>query len=133
MIDLRQVKFTTSANSFKNTGVFDSSIVASGTIGAGATKEFTTSITLSEDQVFSYSLAEFEEYSFLNGDKWQPIPTFDLFINTTPTGALSWYLYTKVNGPTITFILGLFNPYGATETIPNTTIPIRYVTYTLTS
>lgn len=131
MIDLRQVLFSSSANSFKNTGVFDTSITASGTVGAGATKEFTSTITLSENQVFSYALAQYTDFVLNNGNQWQKIPTFDLYIATTPTGNLNWYLLTTITGSTVKFTLGLFNSYPGTETIPSTTINIRYVTYTL--
>lgn len=131
MIDLRQVKFSTAANTFKNTGVFDTSVTASGTVGAGATKEFTTTISLTENQVFCYAIAEYEDYGLLNGNQWQKIPTFDVELQTTPLGNIAWYLLFDINGTDVTFTLGLQNPYGGTETIPTTTINIRYVTYTL--
>lgn len=130
-IDLRQTLFTTSANSFKNTGVYDTSVSASGTVAAGATANFSTTITLTENQVFCYAIGQYQDFVRLDGNKWRQIPTFDLYIATTPTGNLNWYLFYRINGNQVTFTLGVFNPYGGTETISATTINIKYVTYTL--
>lgn len=131
MIDLNQALFTTDANSFKNTGVYDTSITASGAVGAGATRTFTSTINLNENQVFCYAIANYQDFVRLGGNRWQSLPTFDLYIATTPIGNINWFLYYTTSGSTVIFTLGLRNPFPSTETIPSTTINIRYVTYTL--
>lgn len=129
--DLRQMKFSSAANSFKNTGVYTTSLTMSGTIGAGATKTVTTTVTLEEDQVFAYALARYNEVAKNSGNAWQKIPTFDASVPSTPIGFLKSAIYFTINGNNITFTAFMFNPYGSTETLTSTTFNIRYVAYTL--
>ena len=135
-IDYSKLQFFSRANTFKNTGVFTTSIVLSGTIPSGTERTFTSVITLAERQVFVFAEAKYAEFTKFLGTGattklWQRFPTFDAYIPTTPTGNLAAYMTPLVNGTTVTFKAGIFNPYAGTETITSTTIDISYVTYTL--
>lgn len=132
-MDVSKTALTTTADSFKNTGVYNTSVTLSGTIGAGATATFTQNVTLDENQVFAFAQANYKEIIKNSGNAWQKIPTFDAAITTTPTGGLAAAIYFTINGSTITFTAFMFNPYAGTETISATTIPIKYVTYTVDS
>lgn len=135
-IDYSKLHFLSSLNTFKNKEVHNTGITLTGTIGAGAEKTFTRSITLTENQKFVFAQAKFAEFTKaetggITTKYWQPIPTFDIDAPSTPIGFLAAYLYVTVNGLTITFTAGMLNPYAGTETIVDQTIPISYVTYTL--
>lgn len=136
MIDYSKLQFYSGANTFKNTGVFTTSITLSGTIPTGTEKIFTSVVTLTENQVFVFAEAKYAEFAKFLGTGvttklWQRFPTFDAYVPTTPTGNLAAYITPLVNGQTVTFKAGIFNPYVGTETITSTVIAISYVTYTL--
>lgn len=120
-------------NSFKNTGVYSTNIVLSGTIGSGANVNFSASVTLPENQTYAFAKAYYTEIAKGGSASWQKIPTAGAYVVTTPTGNLAAILFTTVNDKTVTFNASMFNPYGGTETIATTTIPITYVTYTVDS
>lgn len=137
-VDLTKVIYYSGANSFKNTGVYDTSITFSGSITAGATQTQSVTITLNENQAFAYAIAEYADLQrviFGTTTKyWQKMtPYAGAYVRTTPTGNLGAFLSSKVNGSQVTFTGLLSNPYGVTETITTTVINIRYVTYTVTS
>ena len=136
-VDVTKLTFSSNNNTFKNTGVYDTSIVLSGTITAGQTKTFTSTIVLDEAPVFVFAKAKYREFtkyiSGLTSQVWQKIPTHYTYIPTTPTGNLGADLRVEVNGTTVTFKAVIFNPYAGTETITTETISIRYTTYTLTN
>jgi len=131
MVDYSKLNFTSQLNTFKNTGVYSSSITLSGNLGAGATATFTSTITLAENQVFVFAKAQYVEFTKGGAPTWQMLPTFDAYVVTTPIGFINTALYATVNGNIVTFTAFMRNPYGTTETIANTTIPITYVTYTV--
>lgn len=130
-VDLEKVILFTGANAFKNTGVYDTSITMTGTITAGQTRTFTSVVTLDENQDFAYAIANYVEFIKGGSAAYQVLPTFDAYVVTTPTGFINTALYFTINGSTVTFTAAINNPYGGTETIADTTINIRYVTYTL--
>lgn len=136
-VDVTKLIFSSNNNTFKNTGVYDTSITLSGTITAGQTRTFTSVITLSENQVFVFAKAKYREFTkYINGftsQVWQKFPTHYAYIPTTPTGNLGADLRVQVNGTTVTFSAVIYNPYAGTETITTETISIRYTTYTLTN
>jgi len=131
MIDLSKVKLYSLANAFKNTGVYSTSVTLSGAIGPGVEVQFTSTITLPQNQIFAFAIAQYTEASKGGAAAWQKIPTFDAAFTSTPTGNLKAYVLSQINGNVLTFIAGAQNPYAGTETITNLTIPIVYVTYTL--
>lgn len=131
MVDYSKLQTYTGANSFKNTGVFTTSVVFSGNILASQELTFTSVVTLAENQVFAFAIANYVEFTKGGSASWQPLPSFDVSIPTTPIGGLTGYLLSQVNNNVVTFIGGIRNPYGTTETITGTTVNIRYVTYTL--
>lgn len=138
MIDLSKVVLYSQANSFKNTGLYPISLTLSGTVGAGVERQFTASVTLADNQRFVFAKAKYNEFiEWSTGvdttSTWQQLPTFNAYIPTTPTGFLSGYVITQVNGNVVTFIAGIYNPYGVTETITGTTIDIVYATYSVDS
>ena len=130
-LDLSKILYTSSVGTFKTTGVFSTSITPSGTIAAGATATFTSTVTLEESQVFAYAVSNYVEFTKGGGARWQVLPTFDAYIETTPIGNITWALYYTINGNVITFTLLARNPFGSTETIVPSTIDINYVTYRL--
>lgn len=131
MVDYSKVQYYSGANTFKNVGVFDTSVTFTGTLTAGQERTFTSVVTLLENQVFAFAVAEYVEFVKGGGATWQVLPSFDVNVVTTPTGGLTGYLLAQVNGTTVTFIGGIKNPYGVTETITSTTVNIQYTTYTL--
>lgn len=131
MIDYTKLNFASEINTFKNTGVFSTSITMSGNLPASSEQTFTSVITLTENQVFVFAKAEYVEFIKGGSAAWQIFPTFDMNVPTTPIGFLSGYLLAKVDGMTVTFIAGIANPYGTDETITSQTINISYVTYTI--
>jgi len=131
MIDLDILAYSSTTDAYKNTGVFTATLGLSGTIPAGTERTFTTTITLAENQVFGYALAQYKEFVKLGTAQYQLIPTFDADTPTTPTGNLASYIVYIINGTQVTFKAGIFNPYGGTETITAISFPIIYVTYTL--
>jgi hypothetical protein len=136
-VNVTKLIFSSSNNTFKNTGVYDTSIVLSGTILAGQTRTFTSVVVLDEVPTFVFAKAKYREFTkYINGftsQVWQKFPTHYAYIPTTPTGNLGADLRVNVNGTTVTFTAVIHNPYGATETITAETIRIRYSPYTLTN
>lgn len=136
-VDVTKLIFSSSNNTFKNTGVYDTSIILSGTIAPSATATFTKVITLTDNQDFVFAKAKYREFTkYINGftsQVWQKFPTHYAYIPTTPTGNLGADLRVSVNGNIVTFTAVIFNPYVGTETITTETISIRYTTYTLTN
>lgn len=131
MIDYSKLNYISSKNTFKNTGVFSTSISLSGNIAPGTEVQFTSTINLTENQVFVFARAFYTEYVKGGSATWQIFPSFDVNVPTNPVGLLSGYLLARVNGTQVQFIAGIFNPYFAPETITPMSIPISYVTYTL--
>ena len=132
-IDFSKVVMSSLTNSFKNTGVYPANVVLSGAIGPGVTVNFSTSVTLPENQTYAFAKAYYIEFAKFGSASWQKIPTTGAYVPTTPTGNLAAVMFTTVNGKTVTFNATMNNPYAGTETITTTTIPITYVTYTVDS
>ena len=129
-VDLTRVLFHSNYNAFKNTGVYTTSITASGTVGAGAIATFTSVVELDEDQDLAYAIAQYVEYTKLGSATYQPIPVYDAYIPAT-SGLMRWAIIFVLDGSTVTFTLFAHNQSGSPEVVTETTIPITYVTYTL--
>lgn len=135
-MDITALQYFSGTTTFKNTGVFDTSISFSGSLPAGTETVFTATVLLSEDQVFSFAIFKYAEITkTIAGDftqRWQLASGFaDMYVATTPTGGLGASMESIVSGTTVTFRAVIFNPYGAPETITATTFDIKYVTYTI--
>ncbi len=133
-MNLDKIAYIGSKNSFKHRGALTTSLALPGACGAGAEVTATDTVTLDENQVFVFARAKFREYtkeSFAPAAaKWQPIPTFDIYVDTS-IGPINAYLLSKINNNVVTFILGLKNPTGAGITLTPETIDIEYILYTL--
>jgi len=134
-MDLDKVKLTTTHNSFKNTGVYTTSIDLPTSVPTSSDTTRSVSITLEENQVFSFAMAKYTDIVKDIGPVYQPCNTFDgKYEFTSPfSGTSSFYLTTLVNGPTVTFTVGIFQTTGSTITVTPQNIPIKYVTYTVDS
>lgn len=131
MIDYDKLAFASSANTFKNVDVKNTSITLSGSIGASQERHFTSVVLLSELQLFAFGQAKYIDFYKGGAPSWQKMPTYFIYSPTTPSGNITTSLLVKINGTTVTFDASMYNPYGHTETIAPLTIPIKYVTYTL--
>lgn len=136
-VDLEKTQFASTNNSFKNTGVYTISIDLPTSYAAFQDKTNSTSITLSENQVFVFAAAKYAEYIRAVNEGvvtkyWQVIPTFDGYA-VSGSGPQQFYLYTTINGNQVTFIVGSQNGYATPETYTPQTIEISYVTYTVDS
>ncbi len=137
MVDFTQLQYYSGTTTFKNTGVFDTSISFSGSVGAGAEGVFTASVILSENQVFSFAIVKYAELarkiSGSTTQRWQLVSGYaDMYVQTTAAGdTLGASMESIVNGTTVTFRAVLFNSTGASATITPTTFDIKYVTYTI--
>lgn len=136
MIDHSKIVVSSLANSFKNTGVYRLSIELPTSYTAFQEQTNSATVTLAENQVFVFAQAKFAEYSKgVSGSTttyWQRIPTFDGYA-VSGTGPQAFYLYSTVNGNTVTFTIGSKNAYGTSETYTAQTVQIEYVTYTIDS
>lgn len=133
-VDLDKVIYYSGANSFKNTGVFSTSITTPSSLAAGATATTSSVVTLSENQSFAYAIALYTEYQKGGAAAYQVIPTFDARVEclTAPfVGPINYAVYFTINGSTVTFNGFMQNPYGVPITLTPVTITIRYVTYTV--
>lgn len=133
MIDYDKLAFASSANTFKNVDVKNTSITLSGSIGAYQERTFTSTVLLSESQVFAFAQAKYADWVKGGSPTWQQGMTYNMSTPTTPNGVYSGigYLLTNINGLEVTFTAGLLNGQGNTETITPLTVLIKYVTYTL--
>lgn len=129
-----KVAYVGSKNSFKHRGALTTSLVLPGSCGAGAEVTVSASITLDENQIFVFARGKYREYTKESfspaAAKWQPIPSFDLYVDTS-IGPLTAYLLAKINNNVVTFTLGIKNPTGGGITITPETIDIEYILYTL--
>lgn len=134
-MDLDKVKLTTTHNSFKNTGVFTTSIDLPTSIPNGVDTTRSVSITLAENQVFSFAMAKYTDIIKDIGPVWQNCNTFDgKFTFTSPfAGTSTFYLTTLITGRVVTFTIGVFQSTGSTMTAVAQNIPIKYVAYTVDS
>lgn len=135
-VDLTKTQFSSTTNSFKNTGVFSTSLTTASSLGAGATDTVTSVITLNETQAFAFASAQYIEFTKGGSASWQVVPTFDVTVQCTTapfTGPLTYALFFTINGNTLTFTAFTQNPYGSPISITPITIPIKYVTYTVDS
>jgi len=135
-MDITALQYYSGTTTFKNTGVFDTSISFSGSVGAGAEAVFTASVLLSENQVFSFAIFKYAEVArVISGSltqRWQLASGFaDMYVQTAPGGILGASMESIVNGTLVTFRAVLFNGGGAPVTITATTFDIKYVTYTI--
>lgn len=131
MPDYTKLQYYSGANTFKNVDVQTTSITVSGVLAPSASATYTSVITLSENQVFAYAIAEYVEFSKRGTKSWQVIPTFDAYVASTPTGNINTAIFIEVAGNVVTFKAFNKNPYGVAETFTSTVINIEYVTYTL--
>lgn len=134
-MDLDKVKLTTTNNSFKNTGVYTTSINLPTSIPTSVDTTRSVSVTLAEDQVFSFAIAKYIDIIKDAGAVWQACNTFDgKYVFTSPfAGVSSFYLTTLITGRVVTFTVGIFQSTGSTMTVTAQNIPIKYVTYTVDS
>lgn len=133
-VDYSKLNFYSVANTFKNTGVFSTSLTTPSSLGAGATSTVTSVVTLTENQVFALARAQYTEYSKTGAVKWQLMPTFDATVQCTTfpfEGPINYALFYTINGTTVTFTGFVQNPYGVPINLTQITIPISYVTYTI--
>lgn len=131
-LDLRNVIYSSTANAFKNTGVFPTSVTLSGVVGAGVEVTNTSVVTLTEIPQYVFARANYTEYLKGGAASWQPFPTFDANIASTG-GNFTAYLIARVAGTVVTFTAGMKNGSGTPITLTPTTYNIVYVTYTVTS
>lgn len=134
-MDLDKVKLTTTHNSFKNTGVYTTSIDIPTSVPTGVETTRSVSITLAENQVFSFAMAYYTDIVKDIGPVWQKCNTFDgKYTFTSPfSGVSAFYLTNVISGNTVTFTIGVLQTTGSTMTITAQNIPIKYVTYTVDS
>jgi len=133
-IDYSKLNFLSSLNTFKNTGVFSTSLTTPSSLGAGATSTVTSTVTLTENQVFALARAQYTEFAKTGAAKWQLMPTFDATVQCTTApfvGPLNYAIFYTINGTTVTFTGFIQNPYGSPISLTQVTIPISYVTYTI--
>lgn len=132
-MDLDKVAITSTKNSFKNTGVYTTSIDLPTSIPTSVETTRSVTITLEENQVFVFARAKYTEIVKDIGPAWQACNTFDAkFEFTSPfSGIGSFYITTLVSGLNVTFTIGIFQSTGSTMTVTPQTIPITYVTYTV--
>lgn len=134
MIDYTKLIFTSELNAFKSGEVLTTSVTLSGALSASQEKTFTSIITLTENQDFATAQAEYRDYTQASsGDtalRWRQVPTFNAGINST-IGYIPYYIYTIVNGSTVTFVCGVKNPTGGAITLTSTTVNFEYTTSTL--
>lgn len=136
-VDLTKTQFSSTTNSFKNTGVYTLDIALPTSYTAFEEKTTTATVTLAENQTFVFATAYYAEFERVLAEGvstkyWQTLPTFDGYAESG-TGPQSFYLYATVNGPSVTFTIGSKNGYGSSETYIAQTVSIRYVTYTVDS
>mgnify|MGYP003440826170 CR=1 FL=1 len=134
-LDLSRVIYASTANAFKNTGVYNTTLTFSGSVAAGATATFTTVLTTEEASDYVFVVAEYTNiYKKISaGDAtkyWQKLPYLATAYIPTTSANLGAFIYFVVNGTTVTFTGVLFNGNVGTETITTTAINIKYVTYT---
>lgn len=132
-MDLDKVRLTTTHNSFKNTGVYTTSIDLPTSIPDAVETTKSVTITLDENQVFSFAMAKYTDIIKDIGPVWQNLNTFDgKFVFTSPfAGVSTFFLTTLISGRTVTFTVGIFQSTGSTMTVTAQNIPIKYVTYTV--
>lgn len=136
-VDLTKVVFSSTTNSFKNTGVYTTSLSLPTSYTAFQEQTASTTITLAENQAFVFATANYAEYSRVVTEGvstvfTQTLPTFDGYA-VSGSGPQSFYLYATVNGTSVTFTVGSKNAYGTSQTYTAQTINITYVAYTVDS
>ena len=134
-VDITQLQSYSGTNTFKNTGVYTTSITFSGSVASGAEGVFTSTITLTENQVFAFAIVKYLELAKkLAGGSTQVYQTItgyaDMYVQTTSAN-LGASMEIIINGTSVTFRAVLFNGNVGLETITSTTFNIQYVTYTL--
>ncbi len=132
-MDLDKIAITSTKNSFKNTGVYSTSVSLPTSIPTSVDTTNSTTITLSENQVFVFARAYYTEIVKDIGPAWQICNTYDgKFAFTAPfAGVSSFYLTTLVSGLNVTFTVGIFQSTGSTMTVTPQTVQIAYTTYTV--
>lgn len=131
-IDYDKLIYYSGANSFKNIGVYTTSITTPNSLNAGQTLNNDSVVTLSENQNFAYAIAYYTNV-VTNVTSWQVVPTANgkMDVLTAPfVGSTNYIIYFILNGPQITFRVTLVNPYAAPINITPITVDFRYVTYT---
>lgn len=136
-VDLTKTQFSSTTNSFKNTGVYTIDLTLPTSYTAFEEKTNSASILLPENQEFVFASAVYAEWSRVTVEGvsttyTQPIPTFDGYA-VSGSGPQTFYLYTTVTGPTVTFTIGSKNGYASSETYTAQTVSITYVIYTVDS
>lgn len=134
MIDYTKLNFASQINTFKNTGVFSTSITTPTSLAASASSTVTSIVNLSESQVFVFARAEYVEFTKGGSASWQIFPTFDATVQCTTApfvGPINYGLWAVVNGSTVTFTGFVQNPYASPISLTQIVIPISYITYTI--
>lgn len=131
MINYDLIRTSSLNNTFKNTGVFTTSVTLSGVVGVGAFANFDTTITLTQAPVYSVTLAQFKEFASGVTDWWDIKENGDITVTAGPVGNTNFWILVIINGLNVTFRAQTFNPNAAPITLQSTNVPIQYVTYTL--
>ena len=129
-LNYSKINFIGSANTFKNTGVFSTSVILPSSCPGSSEVSGSSTIFLNENQDFAGAIAQYTEFTKGGAVKWQPLQG-DVDVSTS-IGNIAGFMIAKVSGQTVTFSINLRNPTGAAITITPQSIPIKYVTYTLT-
>lgn len=128
-LDLSRVIYSSTTNAYKNTGVKTSSINLTGTVAAGTFATFETTIVLTETQNYGKLFIYVTDF-FSSETGWFNARASALINTSGPATTHDFWLGTKINGDNVTVYAQLFNPYGSTLTLTDTTVPIIYITYT---
>lgn len=118
-------------NTFKNTGVFTTSITLSGVIANGTFGSFDSTITLPQAPIYSETLAELTELTSGVFGWWDTKQNGFITVTAGLVTDTNFWILVIINGSQITFRAQVFNGTAAPFTLQSTTVNIRYVTYTL--
>ena len=120
--------YDSDAVAFKTVDIQSATVTVSGSFTAFQERTWTTTITLSENQDFAYAIASYNDFMTLDGVKWRQLPTFNAYI-PTDIGSTTFYVYYRVTGNVVTFVVGGREAAGIGENITTTNIDFKYVTY----
>lgn len=136
-VDHTKVVYYSGFNAYKNLNVYDATISVIGdTIAAGATKAFSTVITVPE--VSNYATIQIQANESVGTPprtpstlRWQQYPAakiISIALGTDPdgSGTLDCFFYMKLNGDEVTFTVQATNPSGSSISLVPTDIGVRY-------
>jgi hypothetical protein len=128
MINYDLIRTSSLNNTFKNTGVFTTSVTLSGAVANGAFGTFDTTLTLTQPPIYSETLANFTEFVSGTSGWWDTKQNGRI---TTSAGTTNFWIILIINGNNVTFRAQVFNSTASPFTLSTTTVNIQYVTYTL--